>query len=415
MNDAGPGTADDFLARVTSRYLTSNAATLNWMLERPRLHGRFLNTKLNPLTLLDYGPSDGMRGPDWLYGWIQGRGLEAVTTHARRYEETDPDFAARLDEAGRSLYTALDELWSRDGHGYFCYDRDLRPVYPTNDGVAPQTLCGDVYTYSDAFFAKGLICGAARYAPDDVPRHLRSLAKVIEAIDDDRFQMAEKVALDPATAHAEPADFGPRMILLGAAGMLARLGLGGETKYADRFIGHILDRHHDPATSLLRNVPGEDDCNVGHGIEFVGFALDHLPPDADPETVARLEAILVASFDMGFQGPGIRLTVSAGTGRPVSPYCPWWSLPETIRSAALAHARSGSADTLRLWQKADRTFFKDYWRGTPPIAVQCLTPDGPIDYVPATPCLDPGYHTGLSLLAAADVAERLASRTTKAN
>ena len=253
---------------------------------------------------------------DWLYGWIQGRGLEALTTHARRYEQADPGLAVRLDGAGRALYAALDELWARDGHGYFCYDADLRPVYPTEHGVAPQALRGDVYTYSDAFFAKGLICGAARYSPKDVPRHLGSLGKVIAAIEDDRFQMAEKVALDPATARAEPADFGPRMILLGAAGMLARLDLGGAaTEFADRFIHHILDHHHDPDTNLLRNVPGQDDCNVGHGIEFVGFALDHLPADASPETVARLERILVASFDLGFQGPGICL-IRLGRDRP---------------------------------------------------------------------------------------------------
>ena len=31
-----------------------------------------------------------------------------------------------------------------------------------------------------------------------------------------------------------------------------------------------------------------------------------------------------------------------------------------------------------------------------------MTADGPADFVPATPDLDPGYHTGLSLLAAID-------------
>ena len=36
-----------------------------------------------------------------------------------------------------------------------------------------------------------------------------------------------------------------------------------------------------------------------------------------------------------------------------------------------------------------------------------MTVDGPIDHVPATPDLDPGYHTGLSLLAAIEVADAL--------
>ena len=242
------------------------------------------------------------------------------------------------------------------------------------------------------------------------PRQLAALVRVIEAIEDGRFQMAEKVPLSPGIARAEPDDFGPRMILLGAAGMLHRIGRADAAAYADRFIDHILSRHLDPASGLLRNVPGQDECNVGHGIEFVGFALDHLGRDGDPETVRTLERVLVASFDRGLDGPGIRLLVSAATGRPLSSFCPWWPLPETIRSSSLAHAATGSADALRIWKAAEERFLERYWRGDPPIAYQCLTPDGPVDYVPATPDLDPGYHTGLSLLAAARVADALGSR-----
>jgi len=36
-----------------------------------------------------------------------------------------------------------------------------------------------------------------------------------------------------------------------------------------------------------------------------------------------------------------------------------------------------------------------------------MTRDGPVDFIPATPDLDPGYHTGLSLLAAITVADAL--------
>jgi mannose/cellobiose epimerase-like protein (N-acyl-D-glucosamine 2-epimerase family) len=219
--------------------------------------------------------------------------------------------------------------------------------------------------------------------------------------------MGEETPPSPATIAAEPDDFGPHMILLGAAGLLARIGQADRGAYADRFIAHVLDRHFDPASGLLRNVPGEDACNVGHAIEFVGFALDHLPADADAGLVATLETILLASVRHGLKGPGIVLAVSAATGRPLSPYCPWWSLPETMRSAALAFERTGSGAALDVWKAAHRAFFVAYWRGAPPIAYQCRTTDGPVDYVPATPDLDPGYHTGLSLLAAIGVADRM--------
>ena len=157
----------------------------------------------------------------------------------------------------------------------------------------------------------------------------------------------------------------------------------------------------------LLNVPGEDSCNVGHAIELVGFALDHLSPDADKALIEKLESVLLASFAAGFRGPGVRLVVSASSGQPTSPYCPWWSLPETIRSAALCHERTGNPLVLDVWRKAHAAFFETYWRGEPAIAYQTMTEQGPVDFVPATPDLDPGYHTGLSLLAAIEVAARM--------
>ena len=117
--------------------------------------------------------------------------------------------------------------------------------------------------------------------------------------------------------------------------------------------------------------------------------------------------MLLASFEAGFHPPGVRLAVSVATGQPTSPYCPWWSLPETIRSAALVYERTGNAAVLAVWQQAHAAFFDNYWRGEPAIAYQTMTDEGPVDFVPATPDLDPGYHTALSLLAAIEVAGRL--------
>jgi hypothetical protein len=399
-----------FLRRARAAYSEANAATLRWMLARPRLGAGFLDTKVNSLTLQDYGTSDGLRGPDYTYGWIQGRGLEALACHADFFAQEDDALSAALDDAGRSLYPLIDALRHKDGHVHFCYDATMTPVYPSAPGqVERQVQPAEIYTYSDAFAAKGLVAAAARFAPADLPRHLDYLAAVIAAIEDGRFQMDERRPLSAAIAAAQAEDFGPRMILLGAAGMLGRLGLSDHAAYADRFIDHLLTRHLDLRTGLLRNVPGQDACNVGHAIEFVGFALDHLPADADPGLVATLERVLAASFEAGRTGPGIALSVSAASGAVVDPRCPWWSLPETIRAAALCRRLGGSVRTLEIWHDADKAFFGSYWRGVPPIAYQTMTADGPVDFVPATPDLDPGYHTGLSLLAAIRVADELAT------
>jgi len=396
-----------FLALASTTYADANAATLRWMLDRTGPSG-FLNTKQNSISLADYGPEDGLRGPAYLYGWIQGRGLEAIATHAAYFEGKEDALAQALDHAGTRLYRLLDELSREHGHAYFCYDAAMTPVYPAIDGaVQKQQYPAEIFTYSDAFVAKGLVAASARYAPADLPRHLAYFSAVIASIEEGRFQMDERIPLSRKALEAQPDDFGPRMILLGAAGMLSRLGFSEHAAYAHRFITHVIENHFDPRTGLLRNVPGEDACNVGHGIEFVGFALDYLPAEADAALVQTLERILIASFRSGYVDPGIALSLSLETGATLSPYCPWWSLPETIRSAALCYQRTGNPEALLVWQQAHDAFFSRYWRGTPPIAYQTMTSDGPVDFVPATPDLDPGYHTGLSLLAAIHAADAL--------
>jgi len=402
----------EFFEEARATYAAANAGTLYWMLQRPSLGGGFLNTKQNSMTLKDYGAEDGVRGPDYTYGWIQGRGLESLVTHAEFFERELPPLAEKLDAAGRRLYDLLAGLQTSDGHAYFCYDRDMLPVYADAANVVhKQEKPALIYTYSDAFVAKGLVAAASRYGLPGVTDHLVYLGEVVASIENGRFQMDERRPLSLESLALQPDDFGPRMILLGAAGPLKRLGHTAHLAFADRFIAHVVDRHFDAETGLLRNVPGEDACNVGHGIEFVGFALDYLDDNADPALIETLERILVSSFKTGFVGPGITLTVSIASGKPQSPYCPWWSLPETIRSAALCHERTGSAESLKVWKAAHAAFFERYWRGTPPIAYQTMTKDGPVDFVPATPDLDPGYHTGLSLLAAIRAADRLRPQT----
>ena len=400
--------SESFIAQAAQVYADANAASLRWLLARPLLGPGFLNSKQNSITLADYGSDDGLRSSEFTYGWVQGRGLEALVTHAAFFVASDRRLTEAIDTVARPLYDILQRLWERDGHAYFCYDADLRPVIAGADGATPlQSQPPEIYTYSDIFVLKGLIAAAARY---DLPRldgYLAELPALVDAIEGGRFQMDERQLLSAEAAHNQPDDFGPRMILLGAAGMLRRIGRPDAAGFADRFIADVLGQHLDPASGLLRNVPGTDACNVGHGIELVGFALDYLPADADPALISQLETVLVASFETGFHAPGVRLAVSAATGEPISPYCPWWSLPETIRSAALCHERTGNPLVLDIWRKAHTAFFDTYWRGEPAIAYQTMTEDGPVDFVPATPDLDPGYHTGLSLLAAIESAGRM--------
>ncbi|MBF9036691.1 hypothetical protein HKCCE2091_20845 [Rhodobacterales bacterium HKCCE2091] len=401
--------AATFIAEAAALYERVNAANLSWALDRPRLARGFLNTKCNSITLRDYGPEDGIRSPEHVYGWMAGRGLESLATHGAFFAGRDAALATRADAAARETSASLADLRAGDGHVYFSYDAGFAPVYSPDQAVMlPQARPEGIFTYSDAFAAKGLVAAAAGFGRDSLPGHLDYLMQVIEAVATGRFQMTERTELSEENLAAEPADFGPFMILLGAAELLQRFGRADLAEsYAPRFIDHVLSRHYDPASDLLRTVEGGDGCNAGHGIEFVGFALAALPVDADPGLVSTLQDILVASVHAAYIDPGICLEVSVSTGQVRNDYCPWWSLPETIRSAALAWERTRSDEVLAVWRLAHEAFFTRYWRQEARIAYQTLTPEGPVDYIPATPDLDPGYHSGLSLLAAIRVAERM--------
>ncbi|MFK7997176.1 MAG: hypothetical protein AB8B87_23795 [Granulosicoccus sp.] len=390
----------DWIQSAASRYDSCIRDTLHWMLGRELSGSGLLNTKVDPLTGVDYDFSTGLRGPDFTYGWIQGRGLEALVAFAIHYRDIDQQLSARLNQIARSLYSTLAELHIRDGHAFFLYDKMMRPIRQGNDGLEQQATPGSVFTYSDAFVAKGLFAASCHFDPDRSGEYLAYILDVVAAIEDDCFQMNETQILSAAYAKAEANDYGPKMILLGASGLLLDNNRPIEAAFANQFIDDVLERYFDQASGLLLNVPGQDNCNVGHAIEFCGFAFEYLQEQPDNSRIATLAYVLKNSLKTGLQGPGIALSLSATSGKAVSPYYPWWPMPEAIRACALAFTLTGDKSILPLWQQADEAFFSNFWRASQRFAYQTRTEEGPIDFVPATPDLDPGYHTGLSMLSA---------------
>jgi hypothetical protein len=401
-----------FLREARAAYVDANARTMRWIVERRR-SAPFLDTKLNPLTLADYTEADGWRGPDYVYGWIQGRGLEALVRHAAFLAANDPTLAADLMTAARPLETALTALVRRDGCASFTYRHDgLQPVRPDADGRAiALRRDANISTFSDIFVAKGLLAARKALGRADAAEAAEWLTRIAVEIASGRFQIDEKADISAAALAKQHEEYGPRMIMLGAAALLATCGFSGQAGFAPAFIRHVMSRHLAGAASLLLDTPGQDRVNPGHAIEFVGFALEYadaLGTSADiGATTDRLADILIASYRVGVRGPGLALYISAETGKPLVPWFPWWSLPEAIRAAALAYERTRRADMLEIWRDAHNAFFGNYWRGEPPVAYQTLTEQGPVDHVPATPDLDPGYHTGLSLLSAIGAIDRL--------
>ncbi len=400
--------ATDFFQHTRSRYLQVNRAALEWQLSRMTLDQPLINTKLNSISLHNYTAIDGLRGPQFMYGWIQGRGLEAMATQAAFLKNYDLDLSRRLDVQAGALYLFLNNLYTKDKAAYFCYDQAFKPICSRDPtGLTPQLREDNLYSYADLFVTKGLIAAAHRHAPEDLPAHLLTLSRIINAIKDGRFIIAESDQLTELALMDQAADFGPRMIALGAAALLHRLNLNEHDNFSGQFIQHILDHHLDAPTGLLANEPGGNVCNIGHGIEFAGFTLEIYRESVSAELATKLCRIIAHSFHAGFNGTGLPISINLPSLTPINANCPWWSLSETIRAASLGYAVSGDIDLFDIWQAADTAFFTHFWRNDPPIAYQTLTSNGPVDYVPATADLDPGYHTGLSLLAAIEAAERI--------
>lgn len=402
-----------FLRDARDAYRSINEKTLTWVLDRPRLRGAFLNTKRNSITLRDYDDNDRWRGPKIHYGWIQGRGLEALIMHARALRGDNPALAARLIEAAGPLYQTLLQLVERDGHAYFAYDDALTPIYPGPDGAPqPQTSAHDLFTYSDIFVFKGLLAASIEFDPAATESHARRLGDVVKAIEDNRFVMEEKQALTNDAIATQHDEYGPRMIMLGAAALLRHFSLTNEAVFAEAFVAHVIKRHFvrggvPGEEALLRDAVGFDRCNPGHATEFVGLALEGAPGFSDGPVLSVLRDILVTSFRLGFSRPGLRLSMSLTTGATLNEYRPWWSLPETVRSAALIYRHTRDPGAFDVWRRAHDAFLNEYWRDDASLAYQTRDASGPVDYTPATPDLDPGYHTGLAFLSTLAIVDAL--------
>ncbi|MGE4564623.1 MAG: N-acyl-D-glucosamine 2-epimerase, partial [Victivallaceae bacterium] len=117
-------------------------------------------------------------------------------------------------------------------------------------------------------------------------------------------------------------------------------------------------------------------------------------------------------FAIGFApGPGgIVKSYDLIARRVVNSDMPWWSLPETIRAAALTSEFTGeTVRTGEIMKKCAAAFLRGYVRPElNRMAVQTRNDRGEVvPVIPATPDADPGYHTNLSIIDALPALRRL--------
>ena len=411
----------------------------------------FIDTKLSLITGVDFADDDPIRGRGAIYGWIQGRGLEALAGHARwlRGRSEHADLVARMETVLREVLDNLRRLRQRNrGHLCFFMKPDGTPFTLGADGqpVPFDTGLQHPHGFSDLFSSKGMYA-AADYLGDAAARaEALDYVDRVEASMWDGTYATDQISLDPKNrvefdpgAHAH----GQFMIQLGALALLVESGVDGALDRGLRIVEHELTTHANLDGRIDQLQEGDFWENVddqgqpylekdgsifsdpGHSLEFVGLAAKFIATAArasqssdQTERLAaarrRLPTLLERNFDNGYvPGPrGVSKGFDLVSRTHLNTDMPWWNLPETIRAAAYCLEQTDDpaekAMCLRVFRDAHNAQ-REYVR--PDLHLMSYqTRDAagqPVDLIPATADADPGYHTGLSLIDAIGVIESL--------
>ncbi len=406
----------------------------------------WIDTKFSVITGEDFAQEDLLRGPETVYGMIQGRALESLAGHARWLRRTGrsvPGLVASIDQIVRELLTQVTGVWEANGgHMYYWMTPDGEPFTLNERGERQRVTltASSPYNCSDLFCCKGMYA-AARYLQDaeTMQKAKTYCLKMAQAVRE-RSYRSDQQTMDPKhPAETVPGchEHGDHMIQIGTAKVLAEfeddaafveLGLGA-TRYILAY--HVNLNNRFPTLRDNDFVEFTDDfgqpyetagkipSDPGHALEFVGLVLtftstckQHSNLDTRQraeidEIESLMPALLRRNFANGFQpetGGICKLFDLVGRG-PINSDMPWWSLPETLRAALKCYRIAPSRECLEIFSQCHNAFVEHYIRSDLSLmAYQTRDAGGAVvDVIPATPDADPGYHTGLSLLDCIDM------------
>lgn len=402
----------------------------------------FIDTKLDLLSGENFDdtstPELNFRTSNYVYGWIQGRGLEAMTGHYNWLPNTNLStdeqkiYRQRLLNLITKVVDSCEELRAKlGGRCWFITTTNGEAVQVT-DGykTSPINEIPAGANYSELFYYKGLYT-TSLILNDTAKREIATtnFAQVVTDIATGKFR-TDQQAFDPnnPVTYVEGKRLqGPKMIALGG---LALLMANQDTshdwaEFAKIFITDILDNHVNinnrhanvaeygfiealtPEGGLYwsNNMVAGD---PGHATEFTGLAGKCLKQpifqQRFPELCTRMQEalpmILKHNFNLGFnpQAGGICKSVNLLNGEKINSDMPWWNLPETMRAATYMLPYLDEAENiLSLCDQAFRSGFVN--PKVHMMAYQNRDAQGNvIATVPATPDADPGYHTNLSMI-----------------
>jgi len=463
------------LRAVVEDYQTMLVSVMTAIAERyeRRPDYPYIDTKLSLLTGEDFREDDQRRGPGSIYGWIQGRGLEALVEHClwwRAHPEIEEGAALipRLERIMREVLARLRSLRRQNGgHLFFLMTPEGEPfvLNEAQQRVPLTAWSSEVYCFADLFCAKGIFAAGVYLEDAEAQKEGEEYARLVqEAILDRRFAANERNCPPNEGPQPNPhrRGHGPYMIQLGTAALMCRFGTSPDPYWINAglaLLRHIMEHHVNINDRMPGLLPGdyweEIDAagrpyvdqgallsNPGHSIEVTGLGLKFIQaakssaalraaPGAalgptERRTLDEMEKVLplifLRNFTNGFlpEVGGICEFYDLYSRTPRSPHMPWWSLPESIRAAAEAWevlAKNGAgadaaAPYLKALSAAHNAFARHYVRTDLMLmAYQTRGTDGlPVDHIPATADADPGYHTGASIIDFLRIVERSCPR-----
>ena len=401
------------------------AESFNYMLQRSK-GGKYLNTKFDVIDGIDYTDTADkaleFRSKSVIYSWIQGRGAESLAGHLRAgFGEK-----AAVLEMLKSVVENMEKVRASNQNRMFFMFSEAGKFLNGDLSVRIEPLEGKA-NYSDLFYSKGLVA-AADVLQDKtlLDEALSYFKRTLQAIWDLEF-VTDQQAFDPKNpVTAVPGKIlqGPFMIALGGIAFAAELTGDGEfLDYGKKFIDRLLTLHtiyKEDKVQFFEAVTPENTpyidgngqlCDPGHALEFVGLSMKFLlvmekfNRSCDQEFLNKCRKIYPAFFAshyaIGRQLPagGIIKSCDLLSGKVINSDMPWWSLPETIRAAALLE-KFCNMDNTKIIQECAASF-RDYFVNPAQhyFAYQTCDKSGePVRVIPAVPDLDPGYHTNLSLI-----------------
>ena len=443
-----PGPED--LRRAAADYETMLVSVMSAIADRyERTPGYpFIDTKLDLITGEDFPEGDPIRGRCAVYGWIQGRGLEAVAGHCRwmRRRGIAAGLLSRLEGLMGEGLDALRDIRNRNGGRLFFFMTPEGTPFALDDGgdQKPITLTGDSpYGFSDLFCSKGMYAAGQYLEREEAVAEAAEYCRCVDAAIRDGSFVTDQQPLDPKNpVRPKPGchPHGPYMIQIGAAALMVDYGERDSVDMGLRLIRHELTRHANVDGREPDLLPydfweaidndgrpyreaGRVLCDPGHALECVGLSLKLISiakarglADIDQEKeIAEAEAVMPRLLERGFEngyqaGPGgICKAFDLVSRGPINTDMPWWSLPEAMRAAAFSY-RVSKTDRdrwtcLRIFSLCHNAFTEHFVRPDLHLmAYQTRSEAGEVvPVIPATADADPGYHTGLSLIDVVEV------------